>query len=127
MPCGCRADTVLCINTVTQDVTFIPVPYDEYYGTNNPTIAQQEHACEWKYHGGSISPIDGNIYCIPQSSLHVLKINPITNKFNFVGIPLYGKYKWYSGVVGPQDGAIYCIPHNSLSVLRILPSTTIRT
>ena len=83
------------------------------------SLAHQERHLPWKYHGGSISPHDGCIYAIPQSSRRVLRIDPVTEKVSFVGPDLVGRCKWYGGVVGNTDGAIYGIPQNAGGVLRI--------
>ena len=117
----CHACDVLRIHVPTLTITKMPIPYDDFYGWNTHR-AKEQREMVWKYHGGSISPIDNCIYAIPQSALHVLKIDPVTDQCTFVGPPLEGKYKWYGGIVGQIDGAIYGIPHNSPSVLRITPS-----
>lgn len=115
----CHASEVLRIHVPTQTVTKLPIPYEDFY-QDNPQLAKAQRNCIWKYHGGSISTHDGCIYAIPQSALHVLKIDPITEKCSLVGPPLPGKYKWYGGVPC-SDGAIYCVPQNSSHVLRIHP------
>lgn len=116
----CHADEVLCINVPTEEVTTIPIDYESVY--QDPIEAREQRAMEWKDHGGNTSPIDGCIYCIPQSAKHVLKLDPKTGETSLVGPALPGRYKWYGGVVGRQDKAIYGIPHNSSHVLRITPS-----
>ncbi|CAE7373090.1 unnamed protein product [Symbiodinium sp. CCMP2456] len=116
----CHADTVLCIDVPSGKITTIPIPYDDVF--SDPVQAKEERQCKWKYHGGTICPIDKAIYCIPQSALHVLKIDPVSGTCQLVGPELPGKYKWYGGVVGKHDQAIYAIPHNSPHVLRISPS-----
>lgn len=122
----CHADCVLRIDTKTDTVGTIPIPYEEYFddttlihdslveiededGTEKEksTLAHQERHRPWKYHGGAISPHDGCIYAIPQSSKKVLRIDPKTEKCSFVGPDLDGRCKWYGGVVGKTDGAIY--------------------
>jgi hypothetical protein len=115
----CHADCVLRIYVPTQTVTTLDIPYESFYGGDSD-LARKQRFQEWKYHGGSVSPQNGSIYGIPQSALHVLKIDPRTERVTLVGPALPGKYKWYGGIVGRQDGAIYGIPHNSPSVLRIL-------
>ncbi len=75
--------------------------------TNTTTLAYQERHQPWKFHGGAISPHDGCIYAIPQTSRRVLRIDPITEQCSFVGPELQGRCKWYGGVVGKTDGAIY--------------------
>ncbi|CAE7362512.1 unnamed protein product, partial [Symbiodinium pilosum] len=116
----CHADTVLCIDVPSGKITTIPIPYDEVY--SDRLLAKEQRECKWKYHGGTICPTDNCIYCIPQSALHVLKIDPVSETCQLVGPELPGKYKWYGGVVGKHDQAIYGIPHNSPHVLRISPS-----
>lgn len=119
----CHKDSVLKIHVPTRTVSEVPIPYETFY--TDTTEAQEQRDMEWKYHGGTTSPIDGCIYCIPQSAWHVLKIDPATDTCTFVDSePLKGRCKWYGGVVGKQDGAIYGIPHNSASVLRIDPEQT---
>jgi hypothetical protein len=132
----CHADCVLRIDTKSDEVTTIPIPYEEYFDNKIPllalpsdaptssssspqsctsntataaatTRAYQERHQPWKYHGGAISPQDGCIYAIPQTSRRVLRIDPITEKCSFVGPELEGRCKWYGGVVGNTDGAIY--------------------
>ena len=105
----CHADTVLCIDVPTGKITTLPIPYEEVY--TDPVLAREQRQCKWKYHGGTICPIDNAIYCIPQSALHVLKIDPVSETCHLVGPELPGKYKWYGGVVGKHDQAIYGIPH----------------
>jgi hypothetical protein len=115
----CHADGVLKIHVPTGQVRKLDIPYEQFYADDVELAAAQRQQ-EWKYHGGTISPLDGCIYCIPQSALHVLKIDPKTDATTLIGPPLPGRYKWYGGVVGKQDGAIYGIPHNSPHVLRIM-------
>lgn len=128
----CHADCVLRIDTKTDRVSTIPIPYEEYFDDKIPrieplsdaptslpassstastcstiTLAYQERHQPWKYHGGAISPQDGCIYAIPQTSRRVLRIDPTTEKCSFVGPELVGRCKWYGGVVGKTDGAIY--------------------
>ena len=129
----CHADCVLRIDTKSDEVTTIPIPYEEYFDNKIPllvppsnasssssssspqsctpttttTRAYQERHQPWKYHGGAISPQDGCIYAIPQTSRRVLRIDPITENCSFVGPELEGRCKWYGGVVGNTDGAIY--------------------
>jgi hypothetical protein len=114
----CHASEVLRIHVPTQTITKIPIPYEESY--SDPKIAKAQRKMVWKYHGGSICN-DGCIYAIPQSSLHVLKIDPSTDTCSLVGPSLPGKYKWYGGV--ESNGAIYCVPQNSPHVLRIHPDS----
>jgi hypothetical protein len=121
----CHADCILRIDATDAaddisrvKISTIPIPYDTFF--ENPEESEQERHMIWKYHGGSISKIDGCIYCIPQSATRVLRIDPEGDKCTFVGPKLEGKYKWYGGLAA-KDGAIYGIPHNSGSVLRIYP------
>ena len=117
----CHADTVLRIHVPTLTITTIPIPYSDFY--SDPVEAAEQRDMEWKYHGGTVSPINGCIYTVPQSAWHVLKIDPENDTCELVdSMPFKGRCKWYGGVVGKQDGAIYGIPHNSPSVLRIDPS-----
>lgn len=115
----CHADCVLRIDTRTDEVSLIDIPYEKYFDTEimgganreeeqtATTIAYQERHTPWKYHGGAISPHDGCIYAIPQSSRKVLRIDPSSDTCSFVGPDLVGRCKWYGGVVGKTDGAIY--------------------
>lgn len=114
----CHASEVLRIHVPTQSVTKIPIPYENFY--SDPKVAKSQREMIWKYHGGSICN-DGCIYAIPQSSWHVLKIDPSTDTCSLVGPTLAGKYKWYGGV--ESRGAIYCVPQNSPHVLRISPDS----
>ena len=124
----CHADCILRIDTRTDEVSTIDIPYEEYYNneeqTNNKgddisSLAKKERNTPWKYHGGTISPHDGCIYAVPQTSRRVLRIDPKTERVSFVGPDFIGRCKWYGGVVGKTDGAIYCIPQNASGVLRI--------
>ncbi|KAL9184364.1 LOW QUALITY PROTEIN: hypothetical protein ACHAXT_002450 [Thalassiosira profunda] len=122
----CHADCVLRIDTATDEVSTIHIPYEEYFDNATPaegdatkSRAHQERHCPWKYHGGAVSPHDGCIYAIPQSSRKVLRIDPKTERCSFVGPDFEGRCKWYGGVVGKTDGAIYAIPQNAEGVLRI--------
>jgi len=107
----CHQDCVLRIDTKTDEVSVIDIPYEEYFDNElleeKQTEAYQERHTPWKYHGGAISPADGCIYAIPQSAKKVLRIDPKTDKVSFVGPDLPGRCKWYGGVVGKTDGAIY--------------------
>jgi hypothetical protein len=114
----CHASEVLRIHVPTQTVSKLLIPYEDFYKDSQQAKAQR--SCIWKYHGGSVSTLDGCIYAIPQSALHVLKIDPKTDICSLVGPELPGKYKWYGGVP-TSDGAIYCVPQNSPYVLRIHP------
>jgi len=129
----CHADCVLRIevsttkhceseSSSTVKITTLPIPYEEFFHDDDEKKLERDMF--WKYHGGSISPVDKFIYCIPQSASYVLQINPFTDKCRFVGPSLTrSKYKWYGGVVG-RDGAIYATPHNSPQVLRIYPESS---
>jgi hypothetical protein len=112
----CNSDTILRIHIPTQQISSIPIPYEEFY--TDPLIAEQQMKMEGKYYGGGIAA-DGCIYAIPHNAWHVLQIDPVTEKVSFVGPRLEGRFKWHGGAVGMQDGAIYCVPHNSAHVLRI--------
>jgi len=123
----CHADCILRIDTKTDEVGTIDIPYEEYFDDEMPadgddakkSLAYRERHCPWKYHGGAISPHDDCIYAIPQSSKRVLRIDPKTEKCSFVGPDFEGRCKWYGGVIGNTDGAIYAIPQNAEGVLRI--------
>jgi hypothetical protein len=117
----CHSPTVLRIDTRTQQVSLLEIPYESFY-SDQTNVAHEQRNMEWKYHGGSYSHDEGCIYAIPQSAWHVLKIDTHTDTCTLVpSEPLLGRYKWYGGVVG-KDGAIYGIPHNASSVLRIQDS-----
>ncbi|KAI2494934.1 hypothetical protein MHU86_19579 [Fragilaria crotonensis] len=118
----CHSPTVLRIDTRSQQVTLLEIPYESFY-SGHANIAHEQRNMEWKYHGGSYSRDEGCIYAIPQSAWHVLRIDTHTDTCTLVpSEPLLGRYKWYGGVVG-KDGAIYGIPHNAASVLRIQNNT----
>jgi hypothetical protein len=121
----CHSSEVLKIDaTAAKDnlenvkISTLKVPYESFF--EDPEERKREENMIWKYHGGSISPVDGCIYCIPQSATRVLRIDPSTDECSFVGPKLDGKYKWYGGLTG-KDGSVYGITHNSASVLRITP------
>ena len=115
----CHADEILRIDTSTGNITKIPIPYEEFYKED----AKAEREMIWKYHGGTICPLDGCIYAIPQRAHQVLKIDPKTEEISFVGPKFEGHCKWYGGIIGKQDGAIYGIPQNASGVLRIAPDS----
>ena len=130
----CHADAVLRIDVKTGQVTQLPIPYESFYSNDSNNVREDEDAVKiakqqrqmiWKYHGGCISPVDGCIYAVPQSSWHVLKIDPTTDECTLVGPRLEGKYKWYGGVASSIEtgGAIYAVPQNASSVLRITPTS----
>jgi len=79
----CHADSVMRIDPLADTVTTIPRNIDKK-GLFVP----------WKYHGGTLCPIDECIYAIPQSAPYVLKVNPRTDEVSYVGKELPGKYKW---------------------------------
>lgn len=120
----CHAGTVLKIHVGEEDgeatVSELPIDYEATF-PHDVVEAERHRKQQWKYHGGSVSPVDDCIYCIPQSAEYVLKIDPKTDSCTLFGQPVPGRYKWYGGVVGTQDGAIYGIPHSSSSVIRIHP------
>jgi hypothetical protein len=100
----CHADSVLRIHVPTKTISQLPIPYDQFY-SNDAAVAKEQRDMFWKYHGGTLCPIDSCIYAIPQSAWHVLKINPETDTCELVASPpLKGKYKFYGGVVGKGDG-----------------------
>lgn len=123
----CHASEVLRIDATESGddldkvkISTLKVPYDSFF--DDPDERERERHMIWKYHGGSISSVDGCIYCIPQSATRVLRIDPVKDECSFVGPKLDGKYKWYGGLPA-KDGCVYGIPHNSGSVLRICPSS----
>jgi hypothetical protein len=84
----CHADCILRIDTRTDEVSTIDIPYEEYYNNEEPSsiegdddddeetkssgngsLAKRERNTPWKYHGGTISPHDGCIYAVPQTSI----------------------------------------------------------
>jgi len=103
----CHHSHVLKIDPFTEVVTLLPLP-------------EEIQSLGWKYHGGTLCPIDNCIYTIPQFATRVLKIDPETDTITEVGPVIEGKYKYYGGVVG-SDGAIYGICQNAASILRIDP------
>lgn len=110
----CHADSVLKINALTNEIT--ELKWDEALPRAAP------HHQKWKYHGAAVSDIDGCIYCIPQAAEHVLKFNPKTEEFEFIGPQFKGVNKWYGGLL-LRDGAIYGVCQNATGILRIDPST----
>ena len=79
----CHQDCVLRIDTRTDEISVIDIPYEEYFDNKvmvstgkdddedsitkaKQTEAYNERHTPWKYHGGAISPADGSIYAIPQ-------------------------------------------------------------
>lgn len=117
----CHADEILRIDVSTLQVTKMQIPYEQFYSDDSEEAKTQRQMI-WKYHGGTICPIDNCIYAIPQAAHHVLKLDPKTEEISFVGPAFPGKCKWYGGVLGKQDGAIYGIPQNAVGVLRIAPN-----
>lgn len=113
----CHADCVLRIDSATDEVSVIDIPYEKYFdsvkGEGQESAAHQERHRGWKYHGGAISPHDGCIYAIPQSAQCVLRVDPRSETCSFVGPKFAGRCKWYGGVIGNSDGAIYAIPQNA--------------
>jgi len=118
----CHADSILRIDVSTQTITQLVIPYEELYATyDDPSEGTRQRFTNWKTHGGAVSPIDQCIYAIPQSCLHVLKLDPSTEQISIVGPAFPGRCKWYGGILGKQDGAIYGIPQNAAGILRITP------
>jgi hypothetical protein len=74
----CHADSVLRIHVPTGEITQLKIPYEDFFGPDEPAKARLQRAQEWKYHGGNQSPVDGAIYAIPQSATHVLRVDPVT-------------------------------------------------
>ena len=99
---ACHSDSILKIDPETDEVTTIPIPPVENAEEDEPSII----GMEWKYHGGTVSPIDGKIYAIPQRATRVLCIDPKTDTITHVGKRLDGRCKWYGGLLG-CDGCIY--------------------
>ena len=116
----CHADAVLKIHVPTQEVSLLPIPYEEFYAANSE-MANQERSEVFKYHGANQSPLDHCIYAIPQSATRILKIDPVNDTCSLIGPSFPGRWKWYGGLLGKTDGAIYGIPQNSKHVLRIHP------
>jgi hypothetical protein len=116
----CHASTVLRIDTLSQTVTLMNIPYETFYADYPEGVTQSQRQMEWKYHGGSYLKSEHCIYAIPQSAWHVLRIDVMRQVCSFVpSEPLLGRYKWYGGVVGRTDGAIYGTPHNASNIIRI--------
>ena len=99
---ACHSDSILKIDPNTDEVTTLPIPPVENADDDEPSII----GMEWKYHGGTVSPIDGKIYAIPQRATRVLCIDPKTDTITHVGKRLDGRCKWYGGLLG-CDGCIY--------------------
>mmetsp|Transcript_25484 Transcript_25484/g.37646 ORF Transcript_25484/g.37646 Transcript_25484/m.37646 type:complete len:531 (+) Transcript_25484:222-1814(+) len=116
----CHADEILKIDVSSRTISKLPIPYEMFFDGEEQVKEQREMI--WKYHGGTISPIDNCIYAIPQRAHRVLKIDPKTETISFVGPDFPGKCKWYGGVLG-TDNAIYGVPHNASGVLRITPNS----
>ena len=98
----CHADCLLRIDTRTDEVGVIEIPYEDYFDTSIPengdetqTEAYLERHSPWKYHGGAISPHDKCIYAIPQYSKKVLRFNPVTEECSFVGPKFEGRCKFW--------------------------------
>jgi hypothetical protein len=90
----CHADEILKIHVPTHTITKLHIPYEEGYETAEEAKDQREMI--WKYHGGTICPIDNCIYAIPQRANRVLKIEPTTESISFHGPKFDGKCKWVS-------------------------------
>ena len=110
----CHAGSVLKIHAFSNKVELLQ--WDESLPGAAP------HDQKWKYHGAAVSDHDGCIYCIPQFAEHVLKIDPKTDKMEFIGPAFEGVNKWYGGTI-LSDGAVYGICQNSTGILRIDPKT----
>jgi len=115
----CHADSVLRIDPRTEEVTTIPLPPDSAIVKSKGGEGEERIlGVLWKYHGGTICPLDGCIYAIPQCATRVLQIDPKNDEVTYVGPRLEGRYKWYGGLVG-CDGAIYGIPQLSSEQLLV--------
>mmetsp|Transcript_42510 Transcript_42510/g.85962 ORF Transcript_42510/g.85962 Transcript_42510/m.85962 type:complete len:520 (-) Transcript_42510:92-1651(-) len=126
----CNAHAVLKILPKTGEVTTMTHWTDPKTGKRraNPVLRGS-----FKWHGGVLSKVDGNIYCVPASSTRVLMIVPRTGEVRLVGpellpelgdgtkkTPLDLGGRWYGGLLGIDNG-IYGMPCNANCVLRIMP------
>jgi hypothetical protein len=126
----CNAHYVLKIIPSTGEVSTLTHWTDPKTGERqaNPVLRGT-----FKWHGGQLSSIDGNIYCIPASSSRVLMIVPRTGEVRLVGPELCPELgsgskkhpldiggRWYGGLLGVDNG-IYGMPCNANCILKIMP------
>ena len=100
------SDTVLKIDTVTNEVSTIGGPFEGVSPTGRH-----------KWYGGLLAG-DGSIIGVPTCANSVLRIDPVSQEVSTFGELDCGGWKWHGGVVGP-DGCVYGIPFNSDAVLKI--------
>eukprot|EP00933_Yihiella_yeosuensis_P071654 TRINITY_DN7988_c0_g1_i5.p1 TRINITY_DN7988_c0_g1~~TRINITY_DN7988_c0_g1_i5.p1 ORF type:complete len:405 (+),score=97.06 TRINITY_DN7988_c0_g1_i5:138-1352(+) len=65
--------------------------------------------CKWR---GGVVAEDGCIYCIPDCSTEVLRIDPREKEVKTFARCGMAKWKWKGGVLAP-DGKIYCAPYET--------------
>ncbi len=111
-----------CIG-VTGDIYFIPSNNNSLGGIVKLSIKDQSLSIipitvsgnAWQ--GGVLAP-NGSIYCIPNNSTQVLKINTYDDSLKLFGSVGVGIAKWSAGFLGP-NGIIYGVPRTDTTVLRI--------
>lgn len=103
---------MLKINTTTDEVSFIGEPLRG---------SKKRPDGKYKFLGG-VNGDDGNVYCMPADSDHVLKIDVRAQTVSYIGETLefeeINHTKWQNGFMG-KDGCIYGIPLNGRTILRI--------
>ena len=75
-----------------------------------------------KWSGGVM--YQGNLYCVPQASKAILRVNTINNSLSFIDISNVANVAYnYFGAVLSNNNIIYGIPHENTNVLRFNPVT----
>lgn len=87
--------------------------------SNYPVIGNQTSD---KWSGGIM--YQGNLYCMPQASKAILRVNTINNSLSFIDISNVANVTYnYFGAVLSTNNLIYGIPHENTNVLRFNPVT----
>lgn len=75
---------------------------------------------------GSCTSREGNIYCAPYSSAHVLKIIPSTRAYSLIGFVGNSGNK-YRGLTRAPNGNMYAAPSSATDILKIDTSDNVTT
>ena len=112
------ADNVAIINPYKNTINTSLISNINF--SNYPQIGNVSSSDKWT--GGVL--YKNNIYCVPQTSKAVLKINTSNNTISFINVQnlATSTYNWF-GCALTTNNLIYGISHGNSNILRIEPET----
>jgi hypothetical protein len=126
------ADRILIVDTENDTITQGEDIVNGGYLTSTNQLSSIVYQTKWS--GGTLSPHNNMIYCIPRYAKTILRINTETDRIdelpvNWPAIIQQNELtvsKYFSSVLG-TDGRIYCVPWRSNIMMIIDPKTTPET